>query len=469
MYRRLTLLLLLMTLFVITSQPVQAQEEGIGPIYIVQPGDSLSSIANRFSVDINALMEANGILNANQLTVGQQLIIPGLEGINGVLDTTVINFGSSYRSLVRRTQVPQSLFKKLNHVISPSEFYVGASMIVPIQTKGEGLNTRISPAPGESMLEAAIRKNTDPWTLAHYNNLHGSWDVIPGDTLFAPGGEANPDVYDLPPAFISAGIRDLPIKQGGTGVIRVRTIPGVTLSGVLVDHQLHFFPAEDGNQIALQGAHGLIPPGVYPLRLDATLSDGTKQSYEQSVLIVSGGYPEESLTVPPETLDPTTNEAELLQLVNLTLPATPTKYWSGDFISPAIQYAESTYPSSRYGNRRTYLGQGTDIKTSGWHTGIDFVGGVGLPITAPAAGVVVFTGRMTVRGNATVIDHGWGVYTGYWHQSEIQVQVGQTVQQGDVIGLVGDTGRITGPHLHWEVWVNGIQVDPLDWLINTYP
>jgi murein DD-endopeptidase MepM/ murein hydrolase activator NlpD len=74
-----------------------------------------------------------------------------------------------------------------------------------------------------------------------------------------------------------------------------------------------------------------------------------------------------------------------------------------------------------------------------------------------------------VRGNATVIDHGWGVYSGIWHQSEIQVQVGQTVQKNQIIGLVGGTGRVTGPHLHWEVWVNGIQVNPLDWLINTYP
>jgi murein DD-endopeptidase MepM/ murein hydrolase activator NlpD len=469
MSKRLSLFILLLSIFFLSSGPVHAQEDGIGPIYIVQPGDTLSSIASRFSVDANELMSANGIVNANQLTVGQQLIIPGLEGVNGVLDTEVINFGNSYRTLTRRTQVPPSLFKKLNRVVSPSEFYVGASMIVPIQRGGEGLNTRISPAPGESLLEAAIKKNTDPWTLAHYNGLQGSWDVIPGDTLFAPGGESNANAYDLPSAFISAEIRDLPLKQGGTGEIKVRTAPGVTLDGLLVDHQLHFFPAEDGMQIAMQGVHGLLPPGVYPLRLVATLPDGTKQSYEQPVLIVSGSYPEEILSVPSDTLDPATNEAELLQLVNLTLSATPTKYWSGDFISPAIQYAESTYPSSRYGNRRTYLGQGTDIKTSGWHTGIDFVGGVGLPITAPAPGVVIFTGLLTVRGNATVIDHGWGVYTGYWHQSQIQVQVGQTVQQGDVIGLVGDTGRITGPHLHWEVWVNGIQVDPLDWLINTYP
>ena len=343
-------------------------------------------------------------------------------------------------------------------------------MIVPIQSNGEGLNTRVSAAPGESMLEAAIKKGTDPWTLMHYNELQGSWDVIPGDTLFAPGGEAGTGNNDLPPAFLSAEIRDLPIKQGGTGVIKVKTISGVTLGGVLVDHQLHFFPAEDGTQVALQGVHGLIAPGVYPLRLEATLSNGSKQSYEQSVLIVSGNYPEDPLLyVDPVTIDPASTEPELQQLIDLTLPATPTKYWTGDFISPAIAYADSTYFTSRYGNRRTYIGQGTELTVNGFHTGLDFGGGVGLPITAPANGVVVFAGPLTVRGNATIIDHGWGVYTGYWHQSEIKVQVGQTVQQNEIIGLVGGTGRVTGPHLHWEVWVNNIQVDPLDWLINTYP
>ena len=74
-----------------------------------------------------------------------------------------------------------------------------------------------------------------------------------------------------------------------------------------------------------------------------------------------------------------------------------------------------------------------------------------------------------MRGNTTIIDHGWGVYSGFWHQSEIEVQVGDIVEQNQVIGVVGGTGRVTGPHLHWELWVNGIQVDPFDWLVNTYP
>lgn len=467
MYKYTASLFLFLSSLIFFFHPVQAQDV-TGPVYVVQPGDSLSSIAARFSIDLTLLMSANGITDPNQLNAGQQLVIPGLDGITGSLNTEVINFGDSYRSLVRRTQVPENIFKKLNHVVSPSEFYVGVSMIVPAE--GEGLNTRVTASPGESLLELAVKQNTDVWTLSHYNNLQGSWDALPGDTLFTSGASASGNISGLPPAFISAEIRDLPIKQGGTGVIKVNALPGVTLGGILVDHPLHFFQVEDGAQVALQGVHALLPPGVYPLRLDATLPDGSVQSYEQLLLIVSGNYPDDPLLyVDPVTIDPAETEPELNDLINLTTPVTAEKFWSGDFYSPASLYAESTYFTSRYGNRRTYIGQGTDISIQGFHTGLDFGGGVGLPITAPARGRVVFADSWVVRGGTTVIDHGWGIYSGFWHQSRIGVKVGDMVEQGQVIGDVGGTGRITGPHLHWELWVNGIQVDPLDWLTYTYP
>lgn len=470
MYKRIFLVIFLLALLTAPAQSAFAQDIS-GPTYVVQPGDSLSSIAARFSVPLTDLMAANGITDANQLDAGQQLIIPGMNGITGTLNTEIINFGDSFHSLIRRTQVPQDLFKKLNHVVSPSEFYVGVSMIVPSQNGTQSLNKRISPNQGESLLELAVKQNSDVWTLAHYNGLQGSWDGVPGDPLFAPGESDQQNSSGLPSAFISADVYGLPIKQGGTGVIKVQTIPNVTLGGILVDHPLNFFPAEDGTQIALQGVHAQLEPGIYPLRLDATLPDGSKQSYEQFVLIVTGNYPEEVIqNIDPTFIDPAVTEPELQQLMQITLPASPTKYWDGEFISPAIAYAESTYFTSRYGTRRTYVAKGSDQTITGaFHTGLDFGGGDGLAITAPAAGVVVFAGPLTVRGNATIIDHGWGVYSGFWHQSQIQVQVGQVVQQNEVIGLVGGTGRVTGAHLHWELWVNGIQVNPLDWLNQAYP
>jgi murein DD-endopeptidase MepM/ murein hydrolase activator NlpD len=468
MFKAVRSILVFAVLFTLFS-PAQAQEIP-GPVYIVQAGDSLSSIAARFSITLTELMAANGITDPNQLAEGQQLVIPGLEGLTGSLVTQVINFGDSYRSLMRRTQVPPAVFNKLNHVVSPSEFYVGASMIVPAQAEDQFLEQRLALKPGESLLELAVRGASDPWTLAHYNDLDISWSALPGDSFFGQGAGSAEAPNRSSSAFIGVEIRGLPLKQGGTAVVEVAADRSVTLGGLLIDHALHFFPAQDGTQIALQGVHALLEPGVYPLRIDAAFADGSRQSHEQFVVVISGNYPEDPLLyVDPATIDPASSEPELRQLIDLTLPANPTRYWAGDFISPAIAYAESTYFTSRFGNRRTYIGEGTDLRVPGFHTGLDFGGGEGLPITSPAAGLVVFAGPLTVRGNATIIDHGWGVYSGFWHQSQVQVQAGQTVEQNQVIGLVGGTGRVTGAHLHWELWVNGVQVDPLDWLTTTYP
>ena len=148
----------------------------------------------------------------------------------------------------------------------------------------------------------------------------------------------------------------------------------------------------------------------------------------------------------------------------MPVDAIPERQWEETFQSPVSPLFADCFPSF-YGNRRSYNGSPYNY----FHTGLDFCGGVGADIYAPAPGVVVYTGTLTVRGNATMIDHGWGIYTGYMHQSEILVDVGDHVETGDLIGLVGGTGRVTGSHLHMEVWVGGVQVDPMDWLERAYP
>jgi murein DD-endopeptidase MepM/ murein hydrolase activator NlpD len=182
-------------------------------------------------------------------------------------------------------------------------------------------------------------------------------------------------------------------------------------------------------------------------------------------------YPyDQPLTVNPTTIDPAVTRPEDAQWNALVVPVSPDKLWSGVFKLPSPLDAEYCLEtgecwSSRFGNRRSYNGS----PYNAFHTGLDIVGGSGTQIFAPAPGVVVFAGPLTVRGNATMIDHGRGVYSGYMHQSEVYVQPGQRVNTGDLIGLVGGTGRVEGPHLHWEVWVNGVQVDPIDWLVAEYP
>ena len=77
--------------------------------------------------------------------------------------------------------------------------------------------------------------------------------------------------------------------------------------------------------------------------------------------------------------------------------------------------------------------------------------------------------RLNIRGNATLIDHGWGLFTLYAHQQGTLVSPGEIVAGGQVIGTVGSTGRSTGPHLHWEVWLNGVNVDPMQWVQEIFP
>ena len=464
MLKRVSPFLLFILVLSLTVQPVSAQAGG--PVYIVQSGDTLYNIALRFNISVNDLIAANPSVDPNSLAVGQQLVIPGLEGVSGVLDTEIISFGDTLRSLIRRTQVSDELLKKLNHMVSPSELYVGASLIIPTQEQQQPLKARMTAAAGESLLELAVKQGSDPWTLASVNKLSGTWDTLPGDILYSPTGNSEGNATGLPSAFLSASIEPLPLVQGSTEVIRAQVQEGASLSGTLVDMPLHFF-SENGEQIALQGIHAMLDPGVYPLSIEATFPDGSKQSFEQMILVTSGNYSSEDIPLnDPSFIDPAITDPELKNVTAIITPATPTRYWTDIFTSPSV-YSDCF--TSRYGTRRTYTIIGSSEEIPGFHSGLDFCGGEGLQISAPAPGKVVFAAPLTVRGNATIIDHGWGVYSGIYHQSQILVNVGDTVTQGQVIGLVGGTGRVTGAHLHWDLWVNGIQVNPLNWLNQAFP
>jgi murein DD-endopeptidase MepM/ murein hydrolase activator NlpD len=120
--------------------------------------------------------------------------------------------------------------------------------------------------------------------------------------------------------------------------------------------------------------------------------------------------------------------------------------------------------TSAFGTRRRYQGGGLS-----YHGGIDIDGETGDDIRAPAAGVVVLAEPLQVRGKAVIIDHGAGVYSGLYHLDYIGVDIGQFVQRGDIVGRMGATGLVTGSHLHWEMRVGGIAVEPKAWLNKMLP
>ena len=182
--------------------------------------------------------------------------------------------------------------------------------------------------------------------------------------------------------------------------------------------------------------------------------------------VVEGPYGSEDIQ-----LDESRNallDADLLaqereKLVNLWSQVTLQPLWEGPFGYPVG--GNSPRFTSYFGTRRTY----NNSQEPSFHGGTDFGGEVGTPIYAPAAGRVVLAEPLTVRGNAVLIDHGLGLYSGYWHQNQIVVTEGQEIQRGDLIGYLGNTGLVTGPHLHWELRLNGIAVNPLQWVRESIP
>lgn len=157
------------------------------------------------------------------------------------------------------------------------------------------------------------------------------------------------------------------------------------------------------------------------------------------------------------TPDASVHEAEIrgLQFAQFD----PAPRWSRLFIRPVD------------GEITTYFGQGRSINggpVGAFHTGVDLANDTGTPVQVAAPGRVAWTGAMPIRGNSVIVDHGAGVKTGYHHLSAVSSTVGQEVVSGDVIGLVGMTGLATGPHLHWELSLWGVNVDPMTWLTTPF-
>ena len=334
-----------------------------------------------------------------------------------------------------------------------------------------------------------MQNDVNPWTAAEYNSLSAPWYLIANDILYLPSSGSSDSGNILP--GISALSID-PLGQGQTATFSATSGGSSQLSGemsfTVVDddkeqqnqsspqssasanaplltsvYPLNLFTNSDGKLEALQGVPRLTVPGAASIILTAKTADGKSYSIQQNLAVkaVDYGY-DTPLQVADNFIDPSITVPEDGFLFKTVAPATAVKMWNGAFVPPT---ATPTCQTDTYGKLRSF--NGSDFIY--WHSGIDFCGAVGDKLFAVADGVVVYTGLLDVRGNATIIDHGHGVYTAYYHQSKIEVTAGQTVKAGQEIGLIGATGRVTGPHLHLDVLVGDVQVDPNQWFNGLIP
>lgn len=393
----------------IIPQRLHAQEQ-VGS-YTVQAGDTLAVIAERFGVPLDALITINNIQNRNLIAVGQVLLIPTADTTLNRLPTAQVfaRPGETLADVVRRYEQDPQLITALNSLALPTRLFPGQPIAIPLDQ-----------APLTATAWGAIERIDLPDSLMQ-------------------GRTGNISIQSRRPLSISVTWNGLPLP--------LSTIEG-TADELGTD------------QVALLPVPALIAPASYTVTVAYTANSGVVLERHHAIQVLEGPYESQEILLPDDKgslLDPEIGQDELALLSSVWSQVTPIPWWELSFTRPiAIEYATT----SPYGTRRSYNGG----PYSSYHAGQDFGAPAGVPIVAPAAGRVALAAPLQVRGNAILLDHGGGIYTGYWHLSEISVLEGQVVEQGDVLGLVGTTGLSTGAHLHWELRIYGIAVDPMQYL-----
>lgn len=457
-HRYLSFLLSLILLFTFVNPVYAQQSTDTYPVYIVESGDTFNSIAQKFDVSVNDLMAVNNIADLNFLNIGMRINIPGYPGVTGVLQIKTLNVGETFSSFSSKYDISPSQLAQLNKITSPTSLFAGSELIVPVNEDQKDF-----PSPSSisqlSLIESSMVFNHNPWSTLLKNSISSSWDLLPGDDYFPvsqndENNSSNNLIKDI-------SINPFPLIQGSTEVIHIQTNRPASITANLSGHQIGFFKLGENDYYAFEGIHALDQIGLKNLDISATEDSVVKTIISQPVLLKAGIFINETVNgVDSNSVDPKAIEEEdnILKSISNT---SAEKLWDGPFDYPV----DEPCLGSTFGNRRTY----NDGALNYYHTGVDFsVCANNLNIYAVAPGTVIFTGMLPTKGNYTLIDHGWGVYTGYAHQSEFKVQVGDHVSKRQIIGQIGTTGRSLGPHLHWEVWVNHIPVDPLPWLEGKY-
>ncbi len=252
--------------------------------------------------------------------------------------------------------------------------------------------------------------------------------------------------------------RSRALQPGEVVAITVESAEPLTRVELLVfDRTFPAFPTEDARVWnALVGIDLETKPANYVATIRAATRSAEAAELEYRLAVRPKAFPTRRLTVdekyvtpPPEALDRIAAEAEKVGAIFAA--ASDQRYWNGRFLPPVPGPVISEF------GKRNIINE----KPRSPHSGTDFRAGNGTPIKAPNSGRIVLAEDLYFSGNTVIVDHGRSLYSYFAHMSGFAVSVGDRVSRGDVIGTVGATGRVTGPHLHWSVRLAGTRVDPL--------
>jgi hypothetical protein len=219
----------------------------------------------------------------------------------------------------------------------------------------------------------------------------------------------------------------------------------------LFDH-----PVKDtGIFCALVGIPYRSKPGSVHLKLVWASSDGI-QTKKIPLKITIGSYKKDILKVDSRRVNPNKKDQkranhEHQEVKHIYASGSKARLWDIPFKLPVENEI-----TSLYGNKRVFNG-----RLKSYHNGVDFRSPTGTPAFASNSGIVRLAKNLFYSGNAVIIDHGTNIFTIYAHLSKIKVTAGQRIEKGQVIGLTGATGRVSGPHLHWGIKISGVAVNPL--------
>ncbi|HKR35027.1 MAG TPA: peptidoglycan DD-metalloendopeptidase family protein [Steroidobacteraceae bacterium] len=245
---------------------------------------------------------------------------------------------------------------------------------------------------------------------------------------------------------------DLPHESRVPGGIALIEIPGGDLPPTaLIDARRAAVIRHDDRWLAIVGIPLATKPGSQKLRV----TTGTK-TVDVPFEVTDKRYREQRLTIKNERqVNPNPEDLKRIAAETERSNAALSKFTTSGTPAFALLSPVEGKRSDSYGSRRIFNGQPRNP-----HSGMDIAAAKGTPIRSPAAGTVVEAGTFFFNGNTLYIDHGYGLVTMYCHLDEIKVKVGDHLAAGELIGTVGATGRVTGPHLHWGVALNRAMVDP---------